>query len=65
MNNQADTTVTEIISKASPSVAVSGLTIAGFQVNELVLILTALYTLLQLYFLLRDKWWRQRKDYKG
>jgi len=48
--------------KATPAITVSGLTLFGVSLNEWVLILTAIYTVLQLFFLVRDKWWRVRKD---
>ena len=51
--------------KASPSVTVVGLTVLGVPVQEWLILATIVYTLLQLYFLLRGKWWRQRKDKNG
>ena len=47
--------------KALPTVTVGGLTLFGVVLSDWVMILTIAYTLAQLYFLLRDKWWRQRK----
>ena len=41
--------------KAAPPLTVGGLTLWGVSLSEWVLILTAIYTLLQIYFLLRDK----------
>lgn len=41
--------------KAAPPVAVSGLTVAGLPLQDWVLILTAIYTLAQLYVLVRDR----------
>lgn len=46
--------VTEAI-KAAPPITVGGLTMWGVSLSEWVLILTAIYTVLQIYFLLRDK----------
>lgn len=51
--------------KALPTVTVGGLTLFGVVLSDWVMILTIAYTLAQLYFLLRDKWWRQRKDRNG
>lgn len=41
--------------KAAPPITVGGLTLWGVGLADWVLILTALYTILQIYFLLRDK----------
>ena len=46
--------VTEAV-KAAPPITVGGLTMLGVSLSEWVLILTAIYTLLQIHFLLRDK----------
>ena len=46
--------VTEAI-KAAPPITVGGLTIWGVSLSGWVLILTAIYTVLQIYFLLRDR----------
>ncbi len=46
--------------KAAPSVTVGGLSLAGVALSDWLIILTIIYTGLQLVFLLRDKWWRQR-----
>lgn len=62
---QADTTVTEAIVKASPPLGVGGLTLFGVPVNSILVVLTIIYTVFQLYFLLRDKWWRQRPGYQS
>jgi hypothetical protein len=48
--------------KASPPVAVVSLNLVGVQLQDWVLIVTLVYTLLQVYFLLRDRWWKQRKE---
>lgn len=50
--------------KAAPPISVSGLAILGYNLDVWVLLLTGLYTILQVYFLLRDKWWRQRNEPK-
>lgn len=49
------------VTKASPPVTVGALTLFGFPMSDWVLAVTALYTLLQMFFLLRDKWWRERE----
>lgn len=41
--------------KAAPPVAVSGLTVAGLPLQDWVLLLTAIYTLAQLFVLVRDR----------
>jgi hypothetical protein len=41
--------------KATPPVTVAGLSLWGVTLHEWVLILTAVYTVLQIGFLLRDK----------
>lgn len=62
MTNQHSEIVTEAI-KASPAVTVGGLTLFGVGLADWVLLLTALYTALQIYFLLRDKVYkRKNKD---
>ena len=50
--------------KAAPAVTVGGLTLFGVVLSDWVMILTIVYTLAQLVFLLRDKWWN-RKDRNG
>lgn len=64
MSNQYSELVTEG-AKAAPAVTVGGLTLCGVSLPDLVMIATLVYTLVQLFFLLRDKWWRQRKDKNG
>lgn len=49
------------VAKASPSVAVTGLSLYGVTLQDGVLLATLVYTLFQLYFLLRDKWWAKTK----
>lgn len=46
--------------KATPPVTVGAMTIFGYQLSDWVLIATLIYTLLQTYFLVRDKYWRIR-----
>jgi hypothetical protein len=46
--------------KLAPPVSVSTLALAGLPLSDWVIILTVIYTVLNLFFLLRDKWWRQR-----
>lgn len=53
------------LTKATPTITVGGLTLFGVGLADWVLILTIIYTLLQLFFLLRDKWYRPRKDKNG
>ena len=51
--------------KAAPVLTVGGLTLVGVSLADWLLAVTLVYTLAQLFFLLRDKWWRQRKDRNG
>ena len=51
--------------KASPSVAVGGLSLMGVGLADWLIILTIIYTVAQLYFLLRDKWWTNRDTDNG
>ena len=56
--------VTEAV-KAAPPITVGGLTLLGVGLSELVLILTAIYTVLQIYFLLRDKLGQKHRKKDG
>lgn len=49
------------VAKAAPPVTVGSLALAGIPLSDWLLILTILYTILQIFFLLRDKWWRKRR----
>lgn len=51
--------VIEIV-KATPPTSLSAMILMGFPLSDWVFVLGGLLLLLQLYFLLRDKWWRQR-----
>jgi hypothetical protein len=51
--------------KASPTITVGGLTLFGVGLADWVLFTTLSYTVLQIFFLLRDKWYRPRKDKNG
>lgn len=53
------TTAGELV-RAAPPLSISTLSILGVPLQDWVIILTFVYTAFQLYFLLRDKWWRQR-----
>jgi disulfide bond formation protein DsbB len=53
--------------KASVPAGVSGLTVLGVSLPDWVLLLTALYTVLALWALIRDKYiarWKERRDAK-
>ena len=56
--------VTEAV-KAAPPLTVGGLTMGGVSLSEWVLILTAIYTVLQIYFLLRDKLGQKHRKKDG
>lgn len=60
MNTQHSDLVTEA-AKASPAITVGGLTLFGVGLSDWVLIATLIYTGLQVYFLLRDKWYLPKK----
>lgn len=51
------------VAKVSPPVTVSAFTLFGYPMQTWVLILTAIYTCLQIYVLIRDK--LLNKDNKG
>jgi len=55
-----DTVVNEVV-KASPAVSMAGAILAGIELNTVLVVLTIVYTCVQLYVLVRDKIWRQRK----
>ena len=51
--------------RAAPAVTVTGLSLFGVSLSEWVFLLTIVYTLLQMFFLIRDKWYYQRKADDG
>lgn len=51
--------------KAAPAVTVGGLTLFGVVLSDWVMILTIIYTVAQIFFLLRDKWYIPRKARNG
>ena len=57
--------VTTEVVKAAPTLTVGGLTLYGVGLSDYVLIATLVYTVFQIYFLLRDKWWTPRKVRNG
>jgi hypothetical protein len=46
--------------KAAPAVGVAASSLAGVPWDTIVYILTAVYVLLQIIFIVRDKWWRDK-----
>jgi len=52
------------MTKASPPVTVGALTLMGVPLQTWVLVATLVYTVLQVVFLIRDKWWRDRDSDK-
>ena len=64
MTNQHSEIVTEA-AKAAPAITVGGLTLFGVGLADWVLLLTLVYTVLQITFLLRDKWYKPRKAKNG
>jgi len=51
--------------KAAPAVTVGGLTLFGVGLSDWVLLATLIYTVLQVFFLLRDKWYKPWKVRHG
>lgn len=51
--------------KAIPTIAVGGLTLFGVGLSDWVLLATLFYTVAQIAFLFRDKWYRPRKARKA
>lgn len=51
--------------KAAPPVTVGSLTLFGVGLSDYVLLATLIYTVLQVGFLLRDKWLTPRKGRNG
>lgn len=51
--------------KASPPVTTVALSLMGVPLQEWVYIATLAYLLLQAFFLVRDKWWRDRSGSKS
>jgi uncharacterized membrane protein len=56
--------VVTIVAKASPPVTVGAITLAGIPLSNVTLVLTAVYLVLQIVFLVLGKWKesRVRKD---
>ena len=65
MTNESHSNIVTEAIKASPPVTVGGLTLFGVSLPDLVMLATLAYTVLQIYFLLRDKWWAKRKAKNG
>lgn len=53
------------VAKAAPPVAVSGLTIYGVELSEIVLVATLVYTVVQLVLVLPRFWALISKPFKG
>ena len=49
------------LAQATPPLSIVSIKLAGITLSDWVFILGAVMLLFQFYFLLRDKWWRQRK----
>ena len=64
MTPQHSELVTEA-TKAAPALTVGGLTLFGVGLSDWVLLATLIYTVLQVGFLLRDKWYNPRKARNG
>lgn len=48
--------------KLSPPLTVGGITLAGIPLSDIVLVLTGLYAMLQIGFLLYDRIWKPHKE---
>lgn len=46
--------------KVAPPAAVSAMVASGVSLSDILMFLTIVYTGAQLFFLFRDKWWRER-----
>lgn len=55
MQSKAD--IVQEAAKATPPAVVAGMTVAGYTLNDIVLLVTLLYVLLQISFLI-FKWWQ-------
>lgn len=51
--------------RAAPTLTVGGLTLFGVGLSDWVLLATLIYTVLQVFFLLRDKCYRPWRDKNG
>lgn len=51
--------------KAAPPAVVTVGGLFGVPWATIVYVLTAVYLFLQIYFLVRDKWWRDKEDKDG
>ena len=61
MTTQHSEVVTEAV-KSAPAVTVGGLTLFGVGLSDWVLIATLIYTGLQVYVLVRDKFIKRNRD---
>jgi hypothetical protein len=59
-----DTIVGEV-AKTTPPLSMAGAVLAGVELNTVLVVLTIVYTVLQLYVLIRDKFWRKHEQQKG
>lgn len=64
MTHSTHDLVTEA-TKAAPVITVGSLTLFGVGLSDWVLLCTLVYTVMQIYFLIRDKWYRPRKARNG
>jgi hypothetical protein len=55
MQSKAD--IVQEAAKATPPAVVAGMTVAGYTLNDIVLLVTLVYVLLQIAFLI-FKWWQ-------
>lgn len=53
-------TIAGEVAKATPAVSMTGAVLAGIELNTVLVVLTIIYTSIQLFVLVRDKLWRQR-----
>jgi hypothetical protein len=63
MSNHSD--IVNEAARAAPTLTVGGLTLFGVALSDWVLLATLIYTILQVGFLLRDKWYLPRKGRNG
>lgn len=50
------------VAKLAPPLTVGGITLAGVPLSDIVLVLTGVYAVLQIGFLLYDRIWKPRKE---
>lgn len=55
---QDNTDVAVAAAKVAPPAAVSAMAASGINLSDILMVLTIIYTVMQAFFLIRDKWFR-------